>query len=35
VDWDDAYREDPGRARLMWEPYMEVAPPELDATSGQ
>ena len=35
VDWDDAYREDPARARLMWEPYMEVAPPELDATAGQ
>ena len=29
VDWDDAYREDPERARLMWEPYMEVTPPEL------
>ena len=34
VDWDDAYREDPERARLMWEPYMEVSPPELDMDSG-
>ena len=32
VDWDDAYKEDPARARLMWEPYMEIAPPSLDAS---
>lgn len=33
VDWDDAYREDPERAKLMWEPYMEVTPPELTNTN--
>lgn len=32
VDWDDAYKEDPARARLMWEPYMEIVPPSLDAS---
>lgn len=34
VDWDDAYREDPERAKLMWEPYMEISPPDLDMGSG-
>lgn len=34
VDWDDAYREDPERARLMWEPYMEITPPELASNNS-
>ena len=34
VDWDDAYREDPERAKLMWEPYMEIAPPEIEPTNS-
>jgi len=30
VDWDDAYREDKERARLVWEPYMQADQPDIN-----